>query len=219
MPSAAKQAFDSNSNDVQELWSIRQGLSGKGKNANGINVMNRSAVIFITAAWESYVEDFAMEAFDHLLANATTASQIPAKVRTLATKSIWEQKDPSRIWDIADAGWRTYLVQHRETVRTQWLGSFNTPKTEQVNGLYRELLGIRKLSDAWSWKAMSASAAGSKLDGYVTIRGDIAHRLKHAKPVHQHVSKKYQDHVERIVDCCEAHVGQYLVDTVGSKPW
>ena len=50
--------------------------------------MNRAAVIFITACWESYIEDLAFEAFEFLLANASVASMIPMKVRNQSTKAI-----------------------------------------------------------------------------------------------------------------------------------
>ena len=218
MPSIAKINFTENSKDVQELWSIRQGLMGPGV-AHRVNVMNRTAVIFITACWESYIEDAAFEAFEFMLTNATKASQIPEKVRALAMKDIWNQKDPTKVWEIADTGWKQVLTIHKADIKKSWLGNFNTPKTAQVNGLYKELLGLPKLSDSWYWPAMASARAENKLDKFIGIRGDIAHRLKHKSTVYQHWTKDYLGHVERIVDCCEAAVAKQVHAAVGIAPW
>ena len=217
MPSAANIAFSENSKDVLELWSIRQGLTPPGL-ARKASVVNRTAVIFITACWESYIEDLAFEAFEFLLTNAATSAAIPIKVRTLATKSIFAQKDASKVWDIADSGWRTLLVAHKADIKTNWLGNFNTPKTPQVNGLYNELLGIGRLSDKWYWAGMSAKNAGDKLDEYISIRGDIVHRLTHAETVYKHWGKDYLGHISKIVKCCEVAVSEHIRQAVGTTP-
>src|SRR6266849_5739461 len=161
MPSKAKTAFLENSKDIVELWRIHQDVAGQGPGRKfGVEVLNRSAIVFITACWESYIEDLATESFDHLLAKATSPAAIPPKVRALATAPIWEQKDPTKVWEIADTGWRALLIAHKAATLEKWLGTFNTPKTVQVNSLYADLLGIKKLSSSWSWQGMSAASAG-----------------------------------------------------------
>lgn len=220
MSSKAASAFTENSRDIAELWSIHQEISGQGVGRKfGVEVLNRSAVVFITACWESYVEDLATEAFDFLLANSPTSSVIPQKVKTLVTKPIWDQKNPTKVWDIADAGWRQLLQDHRTTTLRQWLGPFNTPKTEQVNKLYEELLGIKKLSSGWYWKAMSVDKAESKLDEFIQVRGDIAHRLNPGKAVQKNLGTNYHEHVKRLVACCEKKVHAHLLQLTGKAPW
>src|SRR6267378_6083031 len=100
MPSKAKANFDANKADIDQLWSIHQDYAGKGAGRkHGVEVLNRAAIIFITAIWESFIEDLAREAFDFLLANAPNPSAIPSKVRDAATRPIFEQKDSRKIWD------------------------------------------------------------------------------------------------------------------------
>ncbi|CAN5279796.1 hypothetical protein BH11PSE10_BH11PSE10_20970 [soil metagenome] len=220
MPSKAKGAFTDNSKDIAELRSIHQEISGQGAGRKyGVEVLNRSAVVFITACWESYVEDLATEAFDFLLANCPTSSAIPQKVRVHATKQIWEQKNSTKVWDIADTGWRRLLQDHKAATLQHWLGPFNTPKTGQVNALYEELLGIKKLSSAWCWQGLSAANAERKLDAFIQIRGDIAHRLNPEKKVLKNLGTNYHEHVKKLVECCENEVRAHLRRLTEKAPW
>src|SRR2546422_11022276 len=110
MPSKAKQRFDQNKKDIDELWRILQTVAGEGVGRkHGVDVLNRAAIVFVTACWESFIEDLATEAFDFMLSKVLSADKIPAKVRDHATKPLFDQKDSRKVWDIADAGWRAVL--------------------------------------------------------------------------------------------------------------
>lgn len=68
MPSKSKQTFETNKADIEQLWQIHQDYAGEGRGRKrGVEVLNRSAIIFVTACWESYIEDLAVEAFDFRL--------------------------------------------------------------------------------------------------------------------------------------------------------
>src|SRR5689334_7026224 len=118
MGSSAKTAFDDNKKDVDQLWKIHEEVAGIGKGRKyGVDVINRAAIVFITACWESYVEDIVREGFAFMLANVPTATAIPMKVRDFATKDeIFTQKDSRKIWDLADGGWRSVLENHKAAV-------------------------------------------------------------------------------------------------------
>jgi hypothetical protein len=164
MPSKAKGRFDQNKKDIDELWGIHQAVAGEGVGRkHGVDVLNRAAIVFVTACWESFVEDLATEAFDFMLAKVPSADRIPAKVRDHATKPLFDQKDSRKLWDLADAGWRAVLTAHRNATLERWLGHFHTPKTEQVDALYEALLDIAKLSQRWRWQSMSPDQASWKI--------------------------------------------------------
>lgn len=220
MPSKSKQTFESNKADIEQLWQIHQEIAGEGRGRKrGVEVLNRSAIIFVTACWESYIEDLAVEAFDYLLANAPGAAAIPNKVKSLAIKDIKGDPNPLRLWDLADAGWRAILLAHKTEVHDKWLGKFNTPKSEQVDGLYEDLLGINSLSSHWHWNRMTSDRAKAKLDEFITIRGNIAHRIRDARPVAKNTGSTYLTHVRQIVDRCERAVSQHLQQATGIAPW
>ena len=220
MPSNAKKSFDINQGDIAELWKIHEEIGGQGAGRKyGVEVLNRSAIIFITACWESYIEDLASESFDFLLTNAPTSAQIPKKVKTLASKSLVADNDKTKVWEIADSGWRTVLQAHKEVTLQNWLGTFNTPKTAQVNGLYEELLGLKGLSSHWYWKKMSKESAQKKLDGFIQVRGDIAHRLNAKAAVNKVSGSEYLNHVVGLVNCCESAMQQHLLSLTSIAPW
>ena len=220
MPSKAKTAFNENKLDIEELWSIHEEIGGQGAGRKyGVEVLNRSVIIFITACWESYIEDLASEAFDFLLVNAPTSSAIPKKVKTLASKALVADIDKSKVWEIADDGWKTVLQKHRDATLQNWLGSFNTPKTAQINALYEELLGLKNLSSKWYWQKMSKETAQRKLDDFITVRGDIAHRLNTTSTVKKGLGIKYLRHIEGLVDCCEMAIGNHLLTQTKIAPW
>ena len=220
MPSTAKITFLANKADITELWNIHQEVAGQGAGRKyGVEVLNRAAIVFITACWESYIEDLAAESFDFLLANATSSAAIPPKVRAFASKAILEQKDSKKLWDIADSGWRVLLASHKESTLKRWLGDFNTPKTGQVNDLYIELLGIKRLSTSWYWAGIKSSSVETKLDDFIQLRGDIAHRLKPANTVNKWKGTNYLAHVSSIVDRCELAVAAHLQTQTGILPW
>jgi hypothetical protein len=220
MPSVAKSQFAENKKDIDQLWSIHQDVAGAGPGRkHGVDVLNRAAIVFVTACWESYVEDLATEAFDFMLANAAVATAIPMKVRNFATKELFEQKDSRKIWDIADAGWKSLLQAHKAATLKRMIGHFNTPQTAQVNALYEELLGIPAVSSAWHWKSMTSAQAESKLDEYITIRGNIAHRTAHDETVYKNWGTDYLAHVESLVEATEKAVAQHVEGVVGTSPW
>lgn len=218
--SLALTSFQNNQADIEQLWQIHEDYAGQGRGRKyGVEVLNRSVVIFVTACWESYVEDLAREAFSFLLENAADSSAIPAKVRNYAVAEIHKHKDPARLWEIADQGWRHVLEQHKDSVMEKWLGGFNTPKAKPVNELFSELLGIPKISDSWNWQKMSSARAMEKLDEYITVRGNIAHRIRDEGNVAKVLGFQYLSHVISIVYRTEAAVEQHLHRATGVEPW
>ncbi len=220
MPSNSKSTFEINKADIEKLWEIHKEISGEGRGRRrGVEVLNRSVIIFVTACWESYIEDLAVEAFDFLLAHAPTAVAIPNKVKSLAIKDIKNDPNPLKLWDLADTGWQAILLAHKAEVHEKWLGKFNTPKSEQVDALYEEMLGLNNLSSHWKWSKMKADRAKTKLDDFITVRGNIAHRIRDAQPVAKNTGATYLTHVRQIVDRCEQAVANHLKAQTGVAPW
>lgn len=220
MASTASTNFEANKVDIDRLWAIHETIAGSGPGRkHDVEVLNRSAIVFITACWEAYVEDVATEAFDFLLAQAASANVIPAKVRTLASKELIEAADKRRVWELADGGWRTVLANHRGAVMDRWVASLNTPKARQVDDLFEDLVGLAALSSHWSWQSMSAENAKTKLDGYITARGQIAHRVHHDDTVYKSWGTDFLHHVEKLVEKTDKVVSEHLLSLVNKSPW
>lgn len=221
MPSKAFESFTANRADIDRLWQIHQDVAGQGPGRkHDVEVLNRAAILFITACWEAYVEDVAMEAFDSLLAEAPTADKVPAKVRALAVGEIVEAKDNRvKVWDLADAGWKQVLQAHRDATKKRWIESLNTPKRQQVDDLFEALLGLRAVHQHWAWQNMKPDEAAEKLDYYITVRGQIAHRVKHDEAIYKNWGADYLQHVTRLVEKTDEAVRAHVEGATGKSPW
>jgi hypothetical protein len=147
MASQSSTSFHVNKKDVEILWHIHAEVAGLGKGRrHRADVLNRTAIVFISACWESYIEDVCMESFDFLLCNVEDPNMIPSKVKTIAAHKLRNDKDERRIWELAGLGWKNILSNHRDAAREVWLKDFNTPKSRQVRALFSDLLGIADIT-------------------------------------------------------------------------
>lgn len=220
MGSAASKAFTTNSDDVKLLWRIHEDFAGQGPGRKrDVEILNRTAIVFITACWEAYVEDVAVEAFDLLLSRAADSSAIPPKVQAFVGRLLIEAKNPQDVWKLADRRWQAEVASHGVAVRKRWVSNLNTPKSPQVNELFEELLGLANLSSHWHWEAMSANRAAQKLDDYITVRGNIAHRVKHDEDVYKNWGTDYLNHVQRLVTATDDATSEHLAKFLGARAW
>lgn len=132
--------------------------------------------MLLTAIWEAYCEDLSAEALEHIVKHAKAVDDLPVELRKLVAKELKKDPQDLAIWGLAGDNWRALLRQRLADLQQERNRRLNTPKTEQINGLFREALGIMKISDAWYWEGMSRTQAARKLDSYVNLRGEIAHR-------------------------------------------
>ena len=220
MPSLARDRFETNRADVERLWEIHQFVAGDERGRKyRVDVINRAAIVFICACWESFVEDLAADGLDFLVQRAPDAKRIPNKLKGKIYDSL-DSKNGPKVWDsLTDESWRELLISRRSEIMEDWLGKFHTPKAEKVAGLFEGLLGLRDIREAWFWQKMSKRRACEKLDELVRIRGAIAHRTVHDETIHKSWTKDYLGHIAKLVDKTEIAVGKHLEESVGSNPW
>jgi hypothetical protein len=180
MPSKARKLFDANVQDIQRLLDLhlQAGGSGVGRR-HGLEVLNKAAIVLITAYWEAYCEDLATEALAHLVENAKSSAVLPKRFRRQIADDLKKAEHELEVWKIADDGWKRYVKDRLEDFKGKRNWDFNTPKTEPINVLFMHAIGIERISASWKWpKKMTVNRATQKLDKYVSLRGDIAHRGK-----------------------------------------
>ncbi len=220
MGSKASGAFSTNSEDVKRLWEIHEDVAGKGAGRKrDVEILNRTAIVFITACWEAYVEGVAVEAFHLLVTGAKDSSAIPPKVKAFIGRRLVETNNPQDVWKLADLRWQDEVTSYGEEVKKKWVSNLNTPKSPQVNTLFEEMLGIPNLSSHWRWASMPAARAANKLDDYIIVRGNIAHRLKHDAEVYKNWGTDYLNHVQRLVSATDGAVASHLAKFIGTRPW
>ena len=209
-----------NTKEVDRLLEIHVEVSGSGSGRpSGVEVLNKSAIVLLVACWESYVEDVATRSFDFVLKKARSHDDIPTKVLTGATKDLRESDNHKRIWELAGEGWKAVLQSHRERVLERFVRPFHSPKAQNIDLLFRDLLGVATISNSWSWPGMSAARSVKKLDQLIALRGEIAHKVKTSEPVRKSVAAGYVEFVFRLSAELSNSVGQYLTEQVSAEPW
>jgi hypothetical protein len=219
MGSKAEQAFQKNCEDIDQLLKIHSDLGGTGPGRRKLEVLNKSAVVLITAFWEAYCEDAAAEALQYVVRNTQDAGKLPKDLRKLVAKELKADLDELAVWRLADKGWRNVLSSRLAALKEERDRQLNTPKTKQINDVFERALGLAGISKSWRWGPMSAKRAGEKLDEYVTLRGSIAHRGSGSATVRKDQIDDYYAHVKNLVDKTDARISDVVKGVTGQAPW
>jgi hypothetical protein len=216
MSSESRVAFEANAADVRHLLDMHSlvGGSDPGRRGPALQVLNRSGIVLVCAVWEAYCEDLAGEALRHIVEHVPTPSQLPTPLRKLVAKELKADTHELSPWKLAGDGWKAYVVGRLAQLELQRNRGLNTPKADQIDALFSDTIGLSKLSSAWYWSAMSAEKARTKLDGYVALRGSIAHRGSVAG-VQRDLVEDFLNHVKRLVAKTEVRVNRFVSDASG----
>ena len=206
--------------DVKRLLDIHTDIGGTAQGRRyGIEVLNKSGVIFLAAAWEAFVEDAATQAIDHILSKSADHSSIPLPLMRLAAKGLEEHTDELKVWDLAGDGWKTVVTNYRDEVIRKNISTFHTPKPQNVDDLFKKLLGIKTMSSRWRWQGMGPSSASTKLRKFIETRGAIAHRGNLTQPVTRNYVKGHARFISRLSERTANVVRSNVNSQVGSYPW
>ena len=201
--------------DAVRLLDIHEKLTGTARGRRrGVEVLNKSALVFVTASWEAVVEDAAAQLFDMLMKGAKSFEFIPTKVRACATEMIRKSQDERRIWELAGEGWKSVLLTHREEILRRYIGPLNTPSSDNVDRLFESLIGLRHISSSWHWPKMSVASARSRLDEHLRVRAAVAHGLPTPAPITKPYVEQYVDFILRLgfktIEAGDAHIRELL---------
>jgi hypothetical protein len=204
-------AFASGLSDVERILRVApQKRASANQPRKTAEAMYRAATVLTCATWEAYIEDLAIEALRRVVdryraGNALIALGQEVGVRTsrVMERAGVRIQDPSA------------LVAARNTIlRCQ----FNAPKTANINNLFKGALDLEDMSSAWSHSGVTASIAGRRLDSFVTLRHDIAHRKRSAENVSKADLVANIHLLEGLSVLTCNRVREWLVDAQGESP-
>ena len=206
MPSKARLSLDANLQDIDRLLALHTMVGGEAQGRRfGLEVLNKSAIVLITAYWEAYCEDIADEALQHLVKNSKSSDALPKELKRQLAKELKEALHELEVWKIADRGWKKYLEDRLDKLKEKRNWDFNTPKAEQIDKLFLQAIGIPNISSSWNWpKKMTVTRASTKLDKYVALRGAIAHRGKGSASVKKAQVEDYLGFIKRLAGKTES---------------
>lgn len=182
-------------------------------------VLNKAAIVLLVACWEAYVEDLATTAFDYLVGHSRRADELPTKVLTLASRALRASNDEREVWRLADVGWRVVLKEHRATTLERYVGKLNTPRPAQVDALFEDLIGLSGISTAWRWQNATAFRNRSRVEELITLRGEIAHRVRASQSVRLSSVTNAYNLIWGLAVTSSNKVATYLRERCGDFPW
>lgn len=221
MSSNAWKAFSENRKDIARLLELHalEGGAARGRRWR-LEVLNKSAIVLITAFWEAYCEDIAAEGLLHIVTHAPNAEALPVELRKQLAKELKAEVHELSIWKVAGDGWRTLLQARLDKMREDRNRGLNTPKSAEINDLFFKSLGIERISDCWRWLPTTTSEkARAKLDRFIVLRGSIAHRGRDLKTVKKAQVKDYFVFVRHLAWKTGICVRKFAEKATNKPPW
>ena len=217
MGSKARKQFVENKKDVGNLMEFHaeSGGTGRGRRDKRLEVLNKSAIVLVTAIWEAYCEDLAEEALEHIVRHTTDASKLSKHIRKLVAKELETDADDLAVWGLSGKGWKKCLKDRFARMQEVRNRKFNTPKWKKIDELFEQSIGLANISQCWNWRGMSVVQARNKLDRFITLRGAIAHRGAAPSSCKKSQVDGYLNHVSRIVEEVDTRVSDFARTTSG----
>ncbi|UIP87424.1 HEPN domain-containing protein [Pseudomonas phenolilytica] len=210
MPSSALQKFERNMLvDVDRIIESHGQLNHDGLGRRGLGHITRSGVLMLCAAWELYLEELLVESVRTLIRRADIPTQLPQHVQKEISKTVRESKHKLKPLELAGDGWKTVYDNHT----TQTIQGLNTPKSTNIDPLFKRFVGIENLSNSWS-------IGEEALNAFVTARGDIAHRGRDAGYITIINLHEYRAQILRcVIDTDNAMADFIQRKSIGGSPW
>jgi hypothetical protein len=220
MPSRARNLFKENAADIERLLALHQGIGGTLPGRRyGLEVLNKSAIVLITAFWEAYCEDIAAEGLEHIIKHGTSPDPLPKEIKQSIAKDLKDNKNELSVWDLSGDGWKKILKDRLELLKNQRNKKLNTPKTQNIDELFQHSMGLSSVSSSWKWPKMTVVKARAKLDKYVTLRGEIAHRGIAAEAVTKKNVEDYFKFIKVLVSKTDNAVDFHVREITGQRLW
>ena len=202
--------------ETARLLDIHEGMSGRDPGRRyDVEVLNKSAIVLSVACWEAYVEDLAASALEFMIKNSANHNAFPKSV----LERVSSKNSGLSAWNLAGDGWKKALLDNMKEVLAKTAGTLNTPKTAQVDDLFLKTIGLNNLSKTWKWSRRNATQASSALDTLVTLRGGIAHRVKHSRSVRKQDVINALDLIGRLSIRSNNEVRKHVHSCTGKYPW
>jgi hypothetical protein len=214
--SSAHNTFMENLKDIQRLWTMYKEQTGTRKQRLPMrNIINRSTVVLVTAYWEAFCEDLVSEGLDHLISYCSSSDEIPVELRKVVARDLKKDVHELAVWTLAGDNWRTVLNDRKKLFEVVRNRGFNTPKAANIDWLFRQALGIRRISENWYWEGVTAEGARAALDNFIELRGEIAHRGRIDELLTKERVKTYVAHVNRLAHHTASAVSDVLWQATG----
>lgn len=224
MSSNAWKKFNENAEDVDNLIDIYKGLvtvyneTGGGE-PDGAGVLFKSAIVLLVSNWEAYIEDITSEALEHIVRESKNSSGIPKEIKKKIRSAILAEKNEIEMWNLADDGWRDYLLKRLSHYKSERNKNFNSPKSTKTIEFIRDNLGIDDISTYWIPDKNHPEDIKKELDKFIEVRGSIAHRGKIQVTIDLAYVKKHLKLIRYIASITGGKISTHVKRITGKALW
>lgn len=213
--------FKENLDEVEKLLGIHVSLTGNrpGRRHQAVDVLNKSAILFLCASFEAFIEDLAKSSYDHIVAHAPSPDHLPLALRKKISLELKESKHDLSVWSMAGEGWKNVANDYKTRMLKKHVDAFNTPKPAKIHELFKELMGYEELDQCFQWRGMKMDKGKAKLTKLVTIRGALAHGERPAPVVHKGHVKNYQWFLAPLSVRMSNDLRRFCKAITGKEPW
>ena len=152
--------------------------------------------MLITSFWEAYCEDLAEDGLDAIVEHAPTSDVLPKEIKKPIANRLKADPNDLAVWQVADGKWRQVLTSNLAALKEARNRRLNTPKSINIDELFEAAIGLSEVSSSWRCSnKLSPDKARLKLDAFVELRGEIAHRGKAKTSVKKSQVVAYRDFI------------------------
>lgn len=217
---SALQKLVDNLDEFDRLMEIHENEGGTGKGRRRqLEVLNKAAIVLVCAYWEAFCEDTVAEALNYILERTVDPNRLPDELKRKVAVELKKAPHEHEVWKLAGDGWKQVLSERMERFTEERNRKLNTPKTDQIDALFKETLGIDGVSSSWKIaKSMTVERAKKKLDKFIELRGSIAHRGSHKTSVRKADAISFADHILSLAGATNTRVEAEIEKVIAIEP-
>jgi hypothetical protein len=217
--SRARVNFQGNIDDVKNYFHMHQFAVRNRSFAQRMHVVNKAIYVLVASLWEAYCEDLATEASNALIENSPSWQSLPDALIRAVSKEI-RAGDPDLIaWSLAGDGWREYLRSRLTESAVRRNFKFASPRSDSVDKLFRESIGVVRISESWTADDLVSTNFRNDLDQHVSVRNQIIHEYRRGLIVTKKDVKSFFRLVSSLVAKTEVAVDEVIVKSTGASAW
>jgi len=201
--------------DVDRLLEIHKELTGTGYLRPKAAVLYKSGVVLITACWEAFIEDVVTKALDFIVTNIPAQEKLPKELRKIVAQHLKNDKHELSVWTLAGEKWKNRATD----ILKEPVDQFHVPTHGNIDKLFKKVINLKEVSEKWYWPGMSKERTRKKLNDYIDIRHDIAHKSTTDAEVLRWNVEEYSNHVCRIAKITCNTTRDYVHEITNEYPW
>jgi hypothetical protein len=189
-------------------------------------ILLKSNLVFVVTYWEEYIKSLVDESFTFMLNHSSTVEIFPEHVRRMTAellpqtseirnKELWHhEKWKTDVWKLV-ASWPSFLTQNK-TLRIE---NFQSPRTNNINTLFFQTIGLKELSACWQWQGMNQPDAIRCLNTLLDLRGDYVHKNCSYRLIEETDIEYFPKVIKVLASISDNKVRDYIYDKIGIYPW